>query len=613
MNYLDFGTPISFGYTAQYLPQKSVTRRDWKDSHATKFISAWSRAVTAGKKLRVPAIDKAYHAGGKQIGWAVLTEAPYKEALKNMRQSELIAEGGMCATRSEFIAKYFKGDAEKEVWVVNFDFQAIETETHAPEPVSVLTASRIEKNLPTIHPDSLSEIIPFFDPGPEIQLANRNLKILTSSKSDEHYTPENIISAAREVMGEIDLDPMSCRQANKSVKAAKFYTKETDGLTKPWAGRIWLNPAFSLANEAVSKLIQSHLSNEVTEAILLIKAAPDTARHQLLAALPFCEWRGRIKFVADGNSQVAPFAVLIFYLGNNFPKFREVFGRFGNIRLGQKQVDELEGDRRDLLAKVAQLQLQLAKKSEGETKPDRRMDWLEDDICDRVTAAEIRLKAWDIDHNIPHLEILSRQRIEQTARLEELKSLQKRIGSINIGFFGDRITEQSTRPKLEEMEGWRSEFAVGKLVQADDLTVEIIRYSRIKDEWICIARIREKGESYSEIGQNFYLRVGELFQDFIPYKFSEEKKPTYRLGSIRTDKELKSMFRGVKIPTFTKTCGTELTAPDNSIWQAFKERNTERCAIKWRCEVLPNGISISPRIAQKNDRLEAVANLNLSY
>lgn len=442
----------------------------------------------------------------------------------------------------------------------------------------------------------------------------KTLETLTSSKSDEHYTPTNIISAAREVMGEIDLDPMSCKVANKTVGAEKFYSKENDGLTKPWAGRVWLNPAFSLANEAVSKLIQSHLAREVTEAILLIKAAPDTTRHQLLAALPFCEWRGRIKFIADGNSQVAPFAVLIFYLGDNFPKFKEVFGKFGNIRLGQKQVDELESDRRDLLAKVAQLQLQLAKKSEVGT-PDRRMDWLEDDICDRISTTESRLKAWDIDHNIPHLEILSRQRIQESTRLEELKSLQKRIDSISISFFGERPIEVYPRPKLEEIDGWQPEFTIGKLVQVGELTVAIDRYSRIKDEWIAICQIKERGERYSEIGKKFYIRAVELFQDFAPYNYqsNEEKKPSYRLGSIRTAKELKSMFPGVKISTINNTCGTELSVPDNSIWQAFKERNTERCATKWRCEVLPNGGSVSPRIAQKNDHPEAVTSLNFSY
>lgn len=445
---------------------------------------------------------------------------------------------------------------------------------------------------------------------------NRNLKVLTSSKSDEHYTPSDLIEGAREVMGgAIDLDPMSCEIANRIVRATKFYTKEDDGLTKPWFGKVWLNPAFSQANKAVANLVQAYLVGIVTEALLLVKAAPDTARHQILAPFPFCEIRGRVKFIGKGNSQPAPFATLVFYLGKNFSKFREVFGRFGNIRLGQNQVDELESDRRELLAKVAQLELELAKKSEVVVQPDRRMDWLEDDLRDRVTTAETRLKAWDLDSNIPQFEILSRQRIEWTARLEELKSLQLRVKAINVGYFGDRWPEAEQKHRqleLEELEGWKPEFAIGKLVQAEDTVAEIEHFSRIKGEWIAICRIREKGEDYLQVGKNFYLRVTELLQEFQPYQFSEEKRLTYRLGSVRTAKELKSLF-GVKITTANKACGTELSVPDGSIWQAFKDRNTEGCAIKWRCEVLPNGASISPRIAQKNDRLEAVANLNFCY
>jgi DNA N-6-adenine-methyltransferase (Dam) len=438
---------------------------------------------------------------------------------------------------------------------------------------------------------------------------NHKLKVLTSNKSDEHYTPKNIIDAAREVMGEIDLDPMSCERANKTVRAAKFYSKKDDSLVKPWSGRIWLNPAFSLADEAVQKLLQSYMCGVTMEAILLIKAAPDTARHQMLAALPFCEVRGRLKFIADNNNHPAPFAVLIFYLGKNFPKFREVFSKFGNIRLGTIQVDELEKDRQELSAKVMQLELQLAKKSEASILPDRRMDWLEDSICDRVEEAESRLKAFDIDCDIPRFQILSRQRIEWTAKLEILKSLQKSIDSINVSFFDDRQIERPPRKKLEEIEGWRSEFSVGKLVQSGDLVTSIKRYSRIKDEWIAICRIRAKGENYAEIGREFYLRTEELLRDFVPYESIEELLP-YRLGSIRTTKELKSIFRGLKIPT-TPSLHSELLAPDKSIWQAFRERNTGRCAIKWCCEVLPNGDSRSPRIPQKNDRpKKAATNLN---
>src|SRR6476661_2546696 len=121
-NYLDFGIPISFGWTAQYLDTKTQTRRSWKDSHAAKFCNAFDRAAAAGQQLRVPAIDKAYHAGGKQIGHCVITLRPWKEPLLVMGYADLVAEGGMSRSVDGFIEKYFQGSSATEVWVINFAF-----------------------------------------------------------------------------------------------------------------------------------------------------------------------------------------------------------------------------------------------------------------------------------------------------------------------------------------------------------------------------------------------------------------------------------------------------------------------------------------------------------
>jgi len=44
------------------------------------------------------------------------------------------------------------------------------------------------------------------------------------------YTPELYIEMAREVMGGIDLDPASDEEAQKVVKAERFFDKEADGL-----------------------------------------------------------------------------------------------------------------------------------------------------------------------------------------------------------------------------------------------------------------------------------------------------------------------------------------------------------------------------------------------
>jgi len=63
--------------------------------------------------------------------------------------------------------------------------------------------------------------------------------------SDEWYTPAEYIEAARAVMGDIDLDPATCAAAQEMIRARTFLTKEDDGLTRPWHGRVWLNPPYS--------------------------------------------------------------------------------------------------------------------------------------------------------------------------------------------------------------------------------------------------------------------------------------------------------------------------------------------------------------------------------
>ena len=66
-----------------------------------------------------------------------------------------------------------------------------------------------------------------------------------STYSDEWYTPSMIIEAARECMGQIDLDPASCKAAQRTVKATQYFTAKDDGLVQPWSGRVWCNPPFS--------------------------------------------------------------------------------------------------------------------------------------------------------------------------------------------------------------------------------------------------------------------------------------------------------------------------------------------------------------------------------
>lgn len=58
----------------------------------------------------------------------------------------------------------------------------------------------------------------------------------------EWYTPPEIIHA----LGKFDLDPCTSDIAwNFNHSADKYYTKEQDGISKEWFGRIWLNPPYN--------------------------------------------------------------------------------------------------------------------------------------------------------------------------------------------------------------------------------------------------------------------------------------------------------------------------------------------------------------------------------
>lgn len=106
-----------------------------------------------------------------------------------------------------------------------------------------------------------------------------------SSESAEHFTPSDIVEAARIVMGGIDLDPATTAFANKErVKAKRFYTRVDNGFTKPWKGSVFLNPpggrcddngkrvkvgGQSSAKAWWRKLVHEYDSGRVTQAIFV--------------------------------------------------------------------------------------------------------------------------------------------------------------------------------------------------------------------------------------------------------------------------------------------------------------------------------------------------------
>lgn len=62
------------------------------------------------------------------------------------------------------------------------------------------------------------------------------------SASNEHYTPSAVVESARVLLGGFDLDPASCEEANRTVRAKHYYSAQSDGLRQRWTGRVFLNP-----------------------------------------------------------------------------------------------------------------------------------------------------------------------------------------------------------------------------------------------------------------------------------------------------------------------------------------------------------------------------------
>lgn len=161
--------------------------------------------------------------------------------------------------------------------------------------------------------------------------------VANNSGNNEWYTPSEYIDAARRVMGRIDMDPASSEIANGIVGASAYYTAQDSGLEYSWSGRVWMNPPYAseLIGKFTSKLSGHFLSGEVTEAIVLVNNATETAWFQeiLSCASAVCLVRGRIKFIdMDGNATGAPLqGQAILYMGNNQNLFIDEFSKYGKV------------------------------------------------------------------------------------------------------------------------------------------------------------------------------------------------------------------------------------------------------------------------------------------
>lgn len=144
-----------------------------------------------------------------------------------------------------------------------------------------------------------------------------SIQNIKSSKSVEWYTPSNIIELARKAMGSIDLDPASCEEANKTVKAESVYTEAEDGLQCAWHDNVWLNPPYgkTKTQKWVAKLLEEFEAGRTKQAILLVNASTEAEWFQPLWGHVMCFPKGRIKFESPGGLGESPLhgSVLVYF------------------------------------------------------------------------------------------------------------------------------------------------------------------------------------------------------------------------------------------------------------------------------------------------------------
>lgn len=203
----------------------------------------------------------------------------------------------------------------------------------------------------SIHGSALAEAEAAIARGRQIKGLTKQIKTLnerleqrnTSKKqpkpahpsSQRRYPPPDYIDLARQLMGAIDLDPASDPIAQQWVQAAASYSLEQDGLLHPWFGRVWLcPPAPGRTGKWTKKAIAEYELKHITEAILLVKAAPGSKWfRKLIQLFPACFPNEQICFLDEqGNPQPTPErGNAFFYLGQNLERFKRVFGAIGSV------------------------------------------------------------------------------------------------------------------------------------------------------------------------------------------------------------------------------------------------------------------------------------------
>jgi hypothetical protein len=167
-------------------------------------------------------------------------------------------------------------------------------------------------------------------------VANAKTNRLTYQTGDyEWYSPADIVAAARDVLGAIDLDPASCDVANAVVEASRIFTVADNGLEQPWHGRVYMNPPYRQPDiQHFCEKFAQHASAGDIVGIVFVNNATETEWFARLAsvATAFCFPSSRCRCWQPDREICAPLqGQVIVYAGPERDVFCRRFGDLGIV------------------------------------------------------------------------------------------------------------------------------------------------------------------------------------------------------------------------------------------------------------------------------------------
>jgi site-specific DNA-methyltransferase (adenine-specific) len=151
----------------------------------------------------------------------------------------------------------------------------------------------------------------------------RTFELMRSSESHEWYTPLPLYQKLNEEF-HFTTDP--CSDPTNRLGCEIFYTKEDDGLSKPWYGNVFINSPYGKETIKWIRRANIHASVGAGTVVTLIPARTDTTlwfdyiwddkKHKPRKGVEIRFIKGRLKFDSPDNKKLntAPFpsAIIVF-------------------------------------------------------------------------------------------------------------------------------------------------------------------------------------------------------------------------------------------------------------------------------------------------------------